>query len=374
MDFWKKLRGGWQGSYDVKNLVSARLYEPGADTSSRQIICDIDKTYLETEFESWLKMARIVFEDAGDKVTVRGASEVLIAARWAEVERHFAQHGTFSAPRALHFVSSSPPQLRPVLEAKLLQDGLDWNSDTFKDQSYNLKMRRVDLLRHHVGYKSLAILKILKNAPEGARFYCLGDNAETDGYIYLGLKLLTEGRLSPTGYGKYLSLSGVDTDAVAEILTQLDLKPVCIERIMIRQVSGYPTISMPPLTAPICFFGHFFQVACAFVLDGLIPQESFRYLAQRFHNMHGVPLSEIKAGLSFLKTNLGRTEIDEFTPVENAEFGRLAAGEPHEHGDIWQSIQRVGKPELPLTEDEIIELTKTWLHLIEMERLRRKGS
>ena len=41
------------------------------------IICDIDKTYLETEYDSFVKLAKIAFQTAEDKKTVIGAKNFL---------------------------------------------------------------------------------------------------------------------------------------------------------------------------------------------------------------------------------------------------------------------------------------------------------
>jgi hypothetical protein len=45
-------------SYELKRLVDYRVVEKQElDDSKMHIICDIDKTYLETEFESIVKIA-----------------------------------------------------------------------------------------------------------------------------------------------------------------------------------------------------------------------------------------------------------------------------------------------------------------------------
>ena len=155
-------------------------------------------------------MARIAFEGPSDKVTVSGASEVLRAIRWG-------MSGQRERPASLHFVSSSPAQLRTVLDRKLQLDGLDWSSDTFKNQAYNLRKGRVDLLRHHLAYKSLAILRLVQAAGEGAQFVLLGDSAESDAYIYLGVQLLLSGELNAKSYKEFLLLGGVEAELAGEL-------------------------------------------------------------------------------------------------------------------------------------------------------------
>ena len=139
-NFFRSLSGrGGAGDGEVSRLISSRFFEDPASWTEWQVFCDLDKTYLETDFESLLAMAKIPFEEAFDKRTVFGATEVL-----TELRTHllFTETGRKTT---LHFVSSSPPQLRNVLEYKLSFDGLDWSSDSFKNQMRNFRLGRFHL-------------------------------------------------------------------------------------------------------------------------------------------------------------------------------------------------------------------------------------
>lgn len=86
MSFLRRLFGVTTTDYELKALVSSRMLEPFTQfDAATHVICDLDKTYLETEFESWIKMAKIPFESPHDKITVPGASEVLEMVRWGEI-------------------------------------------------------------------------------------------------------------------------------------------------------------------------------------------------------------------------------------------------------------------------------------------------
>lgn len=223
--FWDR-----QNKYVLARLIDRRVWDSRffnevADPAF-DIICDIDKTYLETDFATVADIARTAFENAADKVTVFGATDVLLAARWAGG----------APPNGLHFVSSSPPQLRKVLETKLVKDGLDWTSDTFKNQAYNIRKRKLTLLRHHVAYKTLAILTVMASRAEaGARvspapasspvrscapgkFIMIGDNAESDPVVYSGVARLLEGRITIDEFGRYLAQSGASPEEIAQIM------------------------------------------------------------------------------------------------------------------------------------------------------------
>lgn len=306
--FLKNLTGHGHTPYQVSRLLNSKIRE---DSSHKliHVVCDIDKTYLETEFENKLSLAKIAFENAADKVTVAGATTVLTLARWGDVvngEPVFFESKTPAAaamgnswPRPLHFVSSSPPQLRSVLEEKLAMDGLDWTSDTFKDQVYNLRMGRMDLLRQHVAYKSLAILSMVERAEKGSQFVLIGDSAESDAYIYLGVKLMLEGQLSMRGYLEYIERAGVESQVIGDLHEFLHAAKGLggpggllghekkVRSIYIRQVPGYPIIEQTLLTEGILIFDGFFQVALSLIIDDLVQIETLKPILRYFHNMHG---------------------------------------------------------------------------------------
>lgn len=302
VSFWKNLRKSGDDSYHPGHLVD---YRQNAEYQSAgtQIICDIDKTYLETEFESISRMVRIAFEDAKAKVTVAGAADFLELARWYS----FCDDSSVDdkIPRPLHFVSSSPPQLRSVLEEKLLMDRIDWTSATFKNQAYNLKMGRVDLLRQHVAYKTLAILSVVGRATAGSRFVMIGDNAESDAYIYLGIKFLAERKLSPAGLNSYLEIAGVEASVAAQIHAEASrlVDGISVPHILIRSVPGYRIIDCPPLTDYIAYFTDYFDASLILLQADLIDPGSLWQLIRRFHNQHGYSLTNLCRRLRVVRKN-----------------------------------------------------------------------
>jgi hypothetical protein len=297
--------------YDLLKLVDQRVLEEMISGSGkRHVICDIDKTYLETEFESFVKIARIPFEGAKDKITVRGATEVLQAYRWGDARCSDNSAGVF--PQPLHFVSSSPPQLRNVLEQKLALDGLDWTSDTFKDQAYNLKKGRFDQLRQQAAYKSAAILAILQQVDSGSQIVFIGDNAESDAFVYLGIKLLVEGKLSKLGYQKYIELAGVEEKVAKTLADILERKLDCkIVGILIRDLPGSKFCLSDPVTRPVRLFADFFEVALFMAGLGYIEDSALWSLIRAFHNRHGLSLERVVAVLS--DAQLYFAENDEFS-------------------------------------------------------------
>ncbi len=367
VSFWRNFTRPRQQSYKLAKLVDSRQLEP-CNKAGVHIVCDIDKTYLETEFESVIRMARIAFEDATDKVTVSGASEVLQLARWGQLDVPLPATSEF--PRCLHFVSSSPPQLRSVLAEKMMLDGLDWSSDTFKDQAYNLRMGRMDLLRQHVAYKSLAILNLLAAAGPNARFVLIGDNAEQDAYIYSGIKLLADGLLSPTGYRLYLEHAGVEHDVAADLADGLPLRNGAkVVAVLIRNVPGYTLPESDPLSGIVQQFDNFYQAALLLMQIGVLQVENLWQLTRHFHNLHGMTQSQIIVMLTALVERVGAES--ELGIAATAALGRLHADEavgPALAETFARSLKCDFERVAMQTEAAIIQGAKKWQKALTAER------
>lgn len=361
MNIWKTLRKGGDEPYRPRQLVDYRQNAEYREAGI-QIICDIDKTYLETEFESITRMVRIAFEDAKAKVTVSGASDFLELARWYSFFDDVETDEML--PRPLHFVSSSPPQLRSVLEEKLLMDGIDWTSATFKNQAYNLKMGRVDLLRQHVAYKTLAILSVVGRAAPGTKFVMVGDNAETDAYIYLGVKFFTEGRLSPVGLQRYLEIAGVEALVAADISAEAQKieAGTGVTAILIRSVPGYEVMHAPPLTDFISVFTDYFDASLHLLQAGLLDAGSLWQLVRRFHNQHGYSLTSLSRRLRVLRRDpaVGEALRDQIAKVL-AKTG-LEADRPE---DPPAAVRTEGAVVQDLRgDDEILRHARLWMQVI----------
>ena len=365
---WKSLGGKPDpGTYQLAKLVDARL--PAKDSRAVcHIVCDIDKTYLETEFDSMIRMARIAFEGARDKITVTGASEVLLTVRWGDVTVATAPGGEF--PRPLHFVSSSPPQLRAVLEEKMMLDGLDWTSDTFKNQAYNLRMGRMDLLRQHVAYKSLAILNVVATGGPGSKFILIGDNAESDAFIYTGIKLFLDGKLGAEGYRRYLEIAGVE-GAVAKDLTAKLPKPVArVQGILIRNVPGHQLVLEPPLTGALQTFDNYFEAALLLLKHGVLAPERLWPLTRSFHNHHGMSRSELAGRLRTAARSLAK-DAPAAKAAEDAM--RRLFPEPREfETDIGLARSLGVDPESlqKLDETLILRHARLWIQRLAAEKVR----
>lgn len=157
------------------------------DFSGEVVICDIDRTYLATRFSSWAGLARIPFEFAVDKRHISGMARLLRELRRGPEER--------SRHTPLYFVSASPAQLRPVIQRRMLLDGVEYDGTTFKDWGAIARSLRFGRLRDHVGFKLTALLLGRRALPFAARELLLGDDLESDPVAYALYADILSGRL-----------------------------------------------------------------------------------------------------------------------------------------------------------------------------------
>jgi hypothetical protein len=278
--------------YKLRALVSSRTIESLTEwPDAVHVFCDLDKTYLETEFESWIKIAKIPFESPHDKITVPGASEVLELLRWG------GDPDLNPQPKAaIHFVSSSPAQLRLALDGKLTLDRLEWSSDTFKNQTYNLRMARIDLLRHHIAYKTKAILDIASRIAPGSPLIMFGDNAEYDAFIYTGLRCFLERRFDVSGLKDWLRGAKVEETVIEQVVHRDLLIPDNLKVIglYIRSIPGYVDHHATRFHGTWYRFDHWLQVIWTLMRQGFVAASSITPVFRLFHNLHGVPLAHLR--------------------------------------------------------------------------------
>jgi len=346
--------------YKLDELISteALIYEPHSPV---QIICDIDKTYIETRFETPMAMLKIAFENAEEKQTVTGAPIALLAGRWG----NFYGDQSLRHPNSLHFVSASPPQLRKVIRSRLGIDGLDWTSDTFKNQAYNIKTRKLRFLKQHAAYKTATILKLMSEAPENAQFILIGDNAELDAFIYLGVKLFVEKNLSLPAYREYLSFGGVNDEVLPTLEPYLNLPPenVTVAGVLIRKAPRYDLVDAPPLTELVLPFDHFFEVALHFHAWNMVDASMIWPISRQLHNEYGYQREDIASALIRCRecfANMGRetAHLDEAIHrlSANVPFGKLK--------EMKTFCPGMPVPILQLTESEILVASKKWVEAI----------
>ncbi len=150
------------------------------------LIWDLDKTYLDTRFESLGAMLKIPFETADDKKAFRSVSFFL-----KELMLGFKAAG---AQPNLTFISASPPWIRKTIFRKFALDGVAVDAIITKNLVRLIRPGRLNLLRNHMLYKLEHLLMLAHNNP-GARYFCFGDDWEYDLLIYMVFRDIVLGRM-----------------------------------------------------------------------------------------------------------------------------------------------------------------------------------
>ncbi len=371
MSFFRKLFRITANHYELKALVSSRILESvDRFKGGYHVFCDLDKTYLETEFESWIKMAKIPFESPHDKITVPGASEVLELIRWGGDPRSCV------APRsAIHFVSSSPPQLRIALDGKLTLDNLEWSSDTFKNQTYNLRMARIDLLRHHIAYKTKALLDIAARLPAESRLLMFGDNAEFDAFIYTGVKLFLERRIDKSGLKDWLRGAKVEDAVIAQVVRDDLTLPadLSVAAIYIRNVPGYSSTAISRFDGTWYQFDSWLQVAWSLMGLGVIDPAALPSIIRDFHNYHGLPMAHLRWCLYRASSASGLDpKLKEATEAAVEFVGTIGASGPSRRMCSWDfDCGKIRSMDMLGGFDSRIDSSQ-WYQSIEAARIERK--
>jgi hypothetical protein len=176
---------------------------PGATPPRHTFRWDLDKTYLRTEFDSLVDLARSAIENAADKQAYPGATALLRALR---------QDG-----HRICIVSGSPTQMRQVLAAKLALDGVAYDEFVLKNNLKNILRGRFRSLRAQIPYKLPAMLQSRIGAAADAETL-FGDDAEADAIIYCLYADLVAGRVSLQDLERVLTASRAYDDDALRIL------------------------------------------------------------------------------------------------------------------------------------------------------------
>ncbi|MFH1149548.1 MAG: hypothetical protein V1748_03645 [Actinomycetota bacterium] len=205
-----------------------------ADYDGPAYVWDIDKTYLSTSFSSLRGLLRIPLEFAVDKIALPGMPEVIRGLRRGPGDEY---EGI-----PLYFVSASPPQLRRVLEHKMLMDGVEYDGITSKDWLRCILEGRPGRLSEQVGYKLCALLTGKLSRPHSHE-YLFGDDVEMDAAAFHLYARMINGELSPGDAATEMRADKVKRDdrrCAFALLETLPRKLGRVERIFIHLERNTP--------------------------------------------------------------------------------------------------------------------------------------
>jgi hypothetical protein len=172
------------------------------------VISDIDETYLRTDFRSLRGLAATALQFAIDKIVYPDMSLLF---------------KTLKRRRdcALFFISSSPRQLRGVMERTFLLEEVPHDGMVLRDTLHLALSGKASELRNPFGYKLFAILELLSDFPDGSRLVLLGDDTESDADVYEIVRRLSAGDIGKAEIERVLYERGIHTDHVVAVLGKL---------------------------------------------------------------------------------------------------------------------------------------------------------
>ncbi|HEY1418674.1 MAG TPA: phosphatase domain-containing protein [Myxococcaceae bacterium] len=218
---------------------------------------DLDKTYLQTEFDTFAQLVRTALQKASEKQAVPGAAALI---------RELRSQGDTQ----LCIISGSPTQMRTVLEAKLKLDGVEWDELVLKDNVRNLLRGRFRALRGQVGYKLPVLLESRIRAPVEAEEVLFGDDAEADAFIYSLYADLIAGRVDEPVLNQVLEAAQVYPDDRTRIVTAWKAVPRAdpVRRIFIHLDRLTPPAYFKRYGPRVVPIFNYFQAALVLLADG----------------------------------------------------------------------------------------------------------
>ncbi len=340
-------------AYDIRHLLNYNGSPfPIKQTSQEQVICDIDKTYLETRTSSIFDLAKAALETSQDKKTVLNANTYLEALLWGEKKSTEYPLNYPIFPKNLHFVSASPPQLKTTLEEKFLMDRLCWSSITLKNQLYNIKKIKFHLLREQFSFKTLAIFHLFDKNP-GCDFFLIGDNAESDPYIYAGIKLFKDGTLSHRGYMEFLRMAGLTRESIRTVAQSKGfLKPAKIKNIFIRDLGTNQTTMIDPYITKFKSYKNLFLYSYR---QGYLSEKIFANILKKLYGkLDSLEYSQTKSLYKdLLSSNYSRDEAKDF-------IFKVTQGETPK-SFVKESFSKTKDP----NEDHFLCDAKSWFEKVE---------
>jgi hypothetical protein len=242
--------------------------EPDAKVVRRIYRWDLDKTYLQTEFESLSDLVRTAFQKAHQKKAVPGAAALI-----RELKA--------SGDSRLCIVSGSPTQMRTVLMEKLKLDGVEFDELVLKDNVRNLLRGRFKALRGQVGYKLPTLLGSRLNAPQEAEEVLFGDDAEADAFVYSLYADMVARRVDEPVVHQVLKAAEVYPDDIARIMqTWAKISPADpVRRIFINLDRLTPPAYFQKYGPRVVPIFNYFQAALVLLADGHLKPHQVLHVA-----------------------------------------------------------------------------------------------
>lgn len=237
---------------------------------------DLDKTYLDTDFESLRGLVRTATEPAHKKRALPGAAVLLRAL--GQVRSN-----------SVTVVSGSPVQMRRVLSEKLRLDGVRFDELVLKDNLENVRRGRFRAVRGQIGYKLPALLSARSRTDAQATEVLFGDDVEADALVYSIYADAIAGRIGAAAVSRIMERAGAYEDEIDLALKALSkvTRSDAVERIFIRSERGVPTRRMAVLGPRVVPIRSWWQAAMVLLKMGHIDAEVATDVLERVYELEG---------------------------------------------------------------------------------------
>lgn len=165
--------------YDGESVGVSQVLLLEAERVEPIVRSDVDMTYLYTDFQSLSAMAKLLGQDASERVALDGMGAVYRALRADSVH-------------PVTFLSGSPRSFKRTLENKIYLDGMEQDGLVLKPYKDIIVTNLLDFdvtsimpeLKEQVGYKLFWLLKMRQELPATTPEILMGDDTEADVVAY----------------------------------------------------------------------------------------------------------------------------------------------------------------------------------------------
>lgn len=275
-------------------------------------VWDIDKTYLDTRFETLRGLLRIATEAAAQKKNIPGSAQLVQNLQLAWRQRH----GSEDFP--IFFITASPPQMERKIREKLNIDGVRPFGLFCKDNLPNLRPQRFWRLNKQVGYKLQALLQLRAQLHPEVKMIMFGDDGESDAIIYSLLSDICSRRLDTSELRKILNTLYVLDDQIDTIFHLQEMVPPQdpVEKIYINLVDDTDADYYLKFGRRILPTSNSLQAALDLCQDDRIDKEQVADIIRHLVNDYGYTTEEIEKSLDDLirREKLGESICQQLIP------------------------------------------------------------
>ncbi|HAG90593.1 MAG TPA: hypothetical protein DCL41_01905 [Bdellovibrionales bacterium] len=291
--------GDWRARAEI--TADVVLFRYVSDPLEREVeevfVWDLDKTYLDTRFESLQGLWRTAVEKAFQKKNVPGTASLVRALR-----NHWQERKRDKRDFPIYFITASPPQLEKRIHEKLNLDGIYPFGIFFKDNLKNLSFSRWRRLTQQVGYKIQALLQLRLHLKENVRQVLWGDDSEADEVIYSLYSDLCARRFSEKDARyilKTLNVTGPQVDVIFRLLESIpENDPV--EKVYINLATDTDAEYYVKFGRRVVATSNSFQIAVDLFQDHRLSQVQVIQVARDLIQNYEFTLDEVEISLDDL--------------------------------------------------------------------------